>query len=63
MEVVKSNHQLAQTAVDSMRASLLKVDEGVALVGQAGEVIEEIQSGARKVVDAVRQFADAIDQS
>lgn len=63
VEVVKSNHQLAQTAVDSMRASLLKVDEGVALVGQAGEVIEEIQSGARKVVDAVRQFADAIDQS
>ena len=60
VEVVKRNHELAQDAVDSMQASQLKVEQGVGLVNQAGNVIEDIQSGARQVVDAVRQFAEAI---
>jgi methyl-accepting chemotaxis protein len=62
VEVVKRNHELAQVSVDSMQASRHKVDQGVSLVNQAGDVIEEIQSGARQVVDAVRQFADALEE-
>ena len=62
VEVVKRNHDLAQVSVDSMQASRHKVDQGVNLVNQAGDVIEEIQSGARQVVDAVRQFADALEE-
>jgi len=62
VEVVKRNHELAQVSVDSMQASRHKVDQGVNLVNQAGDVIEEIQNGARQVVDAVRQFADALEK-
>ncbi|PJE39025.1 MAG: pili assembly chaperone [Pseudomonas sp.] len=62
VEVVKRNHELAQVSVDSMQASRHKVDQGVNLVNQAGDVIEEIQSGARQVVEAVRQFADALEE-
>ncbi len=62
VEVVKRNHDLAQVSVDSMQASRHKVDQGVNLVNQAGDVIEEIQSGARQVVDAVRQFAEALEE-
>lgn len=62
VDVVKRNHELAQDAVESMQASRQKVDQGVDLVSQAGFVIEEIQSGARQVVDAVRQFAEAKEE-
>lgn len=62
VDVVKRNHELAQDAVESMQASRQKVDRGVDLVSQAGFVIEEIQSGARQVVDAVRQFAEAKEE-
>jgi len=62
VEVVKRNHDLAQVSVDSMQASRHKVEQGVNLVNQAGDVIEEIQSGARQVVDAVRQFAEALEE-
>ncbi|WP_345894376.1 methyl-accepting chemotaxis protein [Pseudomonas violetae] len=60
VDVVKRNHELAQDAVDSMQASRHKVDQGVSLVNQAGQVIDEIQSGARQVVEAVRQFTEAL---
>ncbi|MFV9682001.1 methyl-accepting chemotaxis protein [Pseudomonas sp. NY15367] len=62
VEVVKRNHELAQDAVDNMQSSQHKVEQGVELVNQAGQVIEEIQSGARQVVDAVRQFAEALEE-
>ena len=62
VEVVKRNHELAQDAVDNMQSSQHKVEQRVALVNQAGQVIEEIQSGARQVVDAVRQFAEALEE-
>ncbi|XAM88232.1 methyl-accepting chemotaxis protein [Pseudomonas sediminis] len=62
VEVVKRNHELAQDAVDNMQSSQHKVEQGVELVNQAGQMIEEIQSGARQVVDAVRQFAEALEE-
>jgi methyl-accepting chemotaxis protein len=61
VEVVKRNHELATEAVGSMQSSRRKVDQGVELVTQAGHVIEEIQIGARQVVDAVRQFTEALE--
>ncbi|MBH3341693.1 PAS domain S-box protein [Pseudomonas mendocina] len=63
VEVVKRNHDLAQDAVNNMQSSQHKVDQGVGLVNQAGDVIEQIQRGARQVVDAVRQFAEALEDN
>lgn len=62
VDVVKRNHELAQGAVESMQASRQKVDQGVSLVNQAGLVIEEIQSGAKQVVDSVRQFTESLEK-
>ncbi|SFP54568.1 methyl-accepting chemotaxis sensory transducer with Pas/Pac sensor [Ectopseudomonas composti] len=62
VDVVRRNHELAQEAVNSMESSRHEVDRGVGLVNQAGQVIEEIQDGARQVVDAVRQFAEALEE-
>lgn len=60
VDVVNRNRELAQRAVESMQASQHKVGQGVDLVSQAGGVIEEIQSGAKQVVDAVRQFTETL---
>lgn len=58
--VVKRNHELAQEAVGSMQSSVFKVDRGVDLVNQAGEVIREIQNGARQVVDRVKHLSETV---
>lgn len=63
VDVVKRNHDLAQGAVESMRASREQVEQGVALVSQAGDVIAEIQDGARQVVQAVYLFTDILEEA
>ncbi|MCU0126665.1 methyl-accepting chemotaxis protein [Pseudomonas vlassakiae] len=62
-DVVKRNHDLSLVAVHGMQKSLGKADLGVEMVGQAGQVIEDIQSGARQVVEAVKLFSDAVEHS
>lgn len=56
VEVVRHNNELAQKAVSSMQISQQQTEEGVALANQAGDVIGEIQSGARHVVEVISQF-------
>ncbi|KHO64060.1 MULTISPECIES: methyl-accepting chemotaxis protein [Pseudomonas] len=61
-EVVNKNRELARQAVSSMQAGTQKAEQGVGLANQAGTVILDIQHGAQKVVDAVGQFAQTLDQ-
>ena len=56
VEVVRKNHDLSLSAVNSMQSSLSRTDLGVSLANEAGEAILEIQQGSRHVVDAISQF-------
>ncbi|PAV47039.1 pili assembly chaperone [Pseudomonas sp. HAR-UPW-AIA-41] len=62
VEVVRRNHELAQGAVNSMEASKEKAEQGVTLANEAGQVILEIQDGARQVVQAISQFTATLEQ-
>ncbi len=62
VEVVRRNHELAQGAVSSMEASKEKAEQGVTLANEAGQVILEIQDGARQVVQAISQFTATLEQ-
>ena len=62
VEVVRRNHELAQGAVSSMEASKDKAEQGVTLANEAGQVILEIQDGARQVVQAISQFTATLEQ-
>jgi methyl-accepting chemotaxis protein len=62
IEVVKRNHELAEDAVSSMEASKDKAEQGVKLANEAGQVILEVQDGARQVVQAISKLAAAVDQ-
>ena len=56
VEVVRKNHDLSLSAVNSMQSSLSRTGLGVELANEAGEAILEIQQGSRHVVDAISQF-------
>ena len=60
-EVVRLNHELAQQAVSGMGSSKSKAKKGVRLVNRAGEVILEIRDEAQRVVDAIGQFTEAME--
>lgn len=59
-EVVNRNQQLSQSAVSIIEGSQQQALQVNQLVGQARDVINDIQSAAQKVVDAVSQFANRI---
>nr|WP_285862036.1 PAS domain-containing methyl-accepting chemotaxis protein [Pseudomonas sp. BGr12]MDL2420786.1 methyl-accepting chemotaxis protein [Pseudomonas sp. BGr12] len=58
--VVQQNEQLAKAAVDIIDSSKRQAEQGLALAGQTGSVIVEIQEGAQKVVNAVGQFSSQL---
>lgn len=60
VEVVRQNHELSLSAVESMRSSLGRTGQGVELANEAGEAILEIQQGSRHVVDAISQFSTTL---
>tara|TARA_Y100000758_G_scaffold291449_1_gene245837 strand:- start:166 stop:1482 length:1317 start_codon:yes stop_codon:yes gene_type:complete len=60
-DVVQQNMELAQQAVSGMSGGREKAEQGVELANRAGEVMLEIRDEAQRVVDAIGQFADAID--
>ncbi|MDO8332628.1 MAG: PAS domain-containing methyl-accepting chemotaxis protein [Pseudomonas sp.] len=62
VDVVRQNHELAQSAVTSMQTSQEQTAQGVALANEAGAVILEIREGAQQVVAAISEFAAAIEQ-
>lgn len=58
--VVQQNRKLADDAVQGMANSSAQAEQGLSLANQAGEVIVEIQEGAKQVVSAVGQFANQL---
>lgn len=60
VSVVSQNQELTSRAVGIIEAGKNQAEDVRSLVGEAGEVIEEIQSAAREVVDAVSQFANRL---
>lgn len=59
-EVVRLNHELALKAVEGMDGSKQRAEEGVLLASKAGEVMLEIRDEAQRVVDAIGQFTQAM---
>lgn len=55
--VVGQNQQLTERAVEIIDRGKTQAELGLELSAQAGQVIEEIQDGARRVVSAVERFA------
>jgi len=60
--VVKQNEQLAQAAVEIIDTSKRQAEQGLALADETGNVIVEIQDGAKRVVDVVGQFSSRLGQ-
>ena len=58
--VVMQNQKLVDETVGEMANSKSQAEQGLELATQAGDVIVEIQDGARRVVDAVAKFANQI---
>ncbi|MFP3994175.1 PAS domain-containing methyl-accepting chemotaxis protein [Pseudomonas capeferrum] len=60
--VVQQNEQLAQVAVAIIDTSKRQAEQGLALADETGNVIVEIQDGAKRVVDVVGQFSSRLAQ-
>jgi methyl-accepting chemotaxis protein len=59
-EVVRLNHDLALQAVAGMDGSKQRAEHGVLLASKAGEVMLEIRDEAQRVVAAIGQFTQAM---
>jgi len=59
-DVVRLNHDLAMQAVSGMDGSKQRAEQGVLLANRAGEVMLEIRDEAQRVVDAIGQFTEAM---
>ena len=55
--VVLENQKLVNETVGEMANSKSQAEQGLELATQAGQVIVEIQDGAKRVVEAVCRFA------
>ncbi len=60
VEVVQKNRRLVDEAVASITHSRDQAQAGLELANEAGEVILEIREGAKRVVEAVGQFANRL---
>ncbi|WKL52351.1 PAS domain-containing methyl-accepting chemotaxis protein [Pseudomonas kielensis] len=58
--VVLQNQKLVDETVAEMENSKFQAEQGLELATQAGQVIVEIQDGAKRVVDAVGRFANQV---
>jgi methyl-accepting chemotaxis protein len=56
VDVVNDNKKLTENAVSLIEQSLIKVKDALDLSNNAGVVMNEIQSGAREIVDTVGKF-------
>ena len=56
ISVVAENKLLTQDAVTQIEASLVEAKEALDLSNSAGNIIDDIQKGAKEVVEAVGQF-------
>ncbi|WP_235075919.1 methyl-accepting chemotaxis protein [Marinomonas profundimaris] len=56
IKVVGENKKLTEQAVSLIEESMGKAHKGLELSNEAGRVMNAIQAGSRKVVDAISQF-------
>lgn len=56
IDVVAENKKLTEEAVSLIEESMTKANRALEFSSEAGQVMNEIQDGARQVVDAVSQF-------
>ncbi|MBU2869873.1 PAS domain-containing methyl-accepting chemotaxis protein [Colwellia sp. E2M01] len=56
ISVVGENKQLTKNAVTLIEESMVEADKALQLSNDAGDVMSEIQVGAKEVVDAIAQF-------
>lgn len=56
--VVTQNQQLAERAVEIIENGKHQAQRGLELSGQAGNVIADIQDGAKKVLSSIEQFTN-----
>ncbi|MBI6882983.1 PAS domain-containing methyl-accepting chemotaxis protein [Pseudomonas putida] len=63
--LVENNHSLAKQSAGNMMMSRDRVAEGVLLANEAGELIQQIHEGARRVVEAIGELSATLgpDQS
>ncbi len=52
----------SRAVIDSMRQSQKEVAEGVSLANGAGDAINQIRDGARRVVDAVQKISQTLEE-
>ncbi|GAB3488240.1 methyl-accepting chemotaxis protein [Marinomonas epiphytica] len=60
IDVVAENKQLTEKAVSLIESSLEEAESALALSNNAGEVMNNIQTGAKQVVDAVKEFQKSL---
>ncbi len=60
--MIESIQAESQAVIESMARSQAGAEDGVHLANGAGAAIQQIRAGARKVVDAVQQFAAAVEE-
>ncbi|MDC0610805.1 PAS domain-containing methyl-accepting chemotaxis protein [Vibrio sp.] len=60
VEVVTKNQELTANAVSLINGGHDKAEDGLRLSNEAGAVINQIQQGAKRVVDAVGQFTNKL---
>ncbi|WP_067701834.1 PAS domain-containing methyl-accepting chemotaxis protein [Erwinia sp. ErVv1] len=58
--VVESNQSLASLAQKNISANLIRADQGVMMVREAGSVIIDIQNNSTQVVDAIGQVTQQL---
>ena len=61
IKVVSDNSSLTEKAVSLIEQSMKQVDKALELSNESGEVMKDIQTGARQVVEAVSQFNNNLD--
>ncbi len=59
-DVVRRNHELAQQAVSAMSESNVRVEQGVELARQTGELVQRIRTDAQRVVTTIGQFNNTL---
>ncbi len=60
IQVVAENRKLTENAVSLIAESMTKAERALTLSSDAGKVMQDIQQGARQVVDAVSQFRQSL---
>ena len=60
VDVVQHNQSLTKNTVKVIEEGKIQAEQGLSLSNDSGKVMEDIQSGAKHVLDAVSQFKSKV---